>query len=220
MEECVIVLHGLGRSKWAMRPIAKALAKDGYQVWNESYPSTKQSIEKSSIDHIRKGLRFCRNQKAAKIHFVTHSLGGILVRFYLQKRSIAELGHIVMLSPPNKGSEVADFLKDTKLFQWMTGPAGQQLGTDADSMPNQLNKVAAKIGVITGTRSSDPWFSPLIAGQDDGKVSVESAKLEEMSDFLLVQAGHTFIVRKQSVIEQIKYFLRDGGFQHYSGGSQ
>ena len=113
---------------------------------------------------------------------------------------------------PNKGSEVADYLKDTKLYQWVTGPAGQQLGTNSDSLPNRLEAIDATIGVITGKNTSDPWFSPLIPGKDDGKVSVESAKLDEMSDFLVVESGHTFIMRNRLVINQIKYFLKNGKF--------
>jgi len=212
-KECVIVLHGMGRTKFAMRKVEKALAADGYTVWNRSYPSTEKPIETLAAEHISKGLRYCRRSGAGKIHFVTHSLGGILVRQYLQKNTIENLDKIVMLSPPNKGSEIADNLKDLKLYQWMMGPAGQQLGTDANSLPNTLDRIDATVGIITGNSTSDPWFSPFIPGEDDGKVSVKSARLEEMTDFLVVEAGHTFIMSNRSVLEQIRYFLRKGTFK-------
>ena len=212
-KECVIVLHGMGRTKYAMRGVEKELTDAGYRVWNESYPSTKEPIEKLSLEHISKGLGYCRRVGARKVHFVTHSLGGILVRYYLQDNTIDNLGNIVMLSPPNSGSEVADSLKDIKLYQWITGPAGQQLGTGADSLPNTLHRIDATVGIITGKSTSDPWFSPIIPGEDDGKVSVKSARLEEMSDFLVVEAGHTFIMSNRSVLEQICYFLKKGTFK-------
>lgn len=212
-QECVIVLHGMGRTKFAMRKVEKELAVAGYTVWNRSYPSTEKPIETLAAEHISKGLQFCRRAQAEKVHFVTHSLGGILVRYYLQDNTIENLDKIIMLSPPNSGSEIADSLKDIKLYQWMMGPAGQQLGTDANSLPNTLDRIDATVGIITGKSSYDPWFSPFIPGEDDGKVSVKSARLEEMTDFLVVEAGHTFIMSNRSVLEQIRHFLKRGTFK-------
>lgn len=211
-KDCVIVLHGMARTKHSMNIIEETLRQDGYIVWNETYPSTKQKIEVSSVNHIKKGLDFCKQNNTLKINFVTHSLGGILVRYYLQDNSISNLSKIVMLSPPNKGSELADHLKDTKFYQWITGPAGQQLGTTSTSLPNRMDEINATVGIITGNKTNDPWFSPIIPGIDDGKVSVERAKLDEMTDFLVVESGHSFIMRKESVLKQIKYFLKNGKF--------
>lgn len=211
-QECVILLHGMGRTKLSMKIIEDTL-KENYIVFNESYSSTSKSIEDLAGFHIDRGAQFCSDRDSTAVHFVTHSLGGILVRHYLQDHSIKNLGNIVMLSPPNKGSEVADKLKDTYLYQLLTGPAGQQLGTESGSLPNKLNPVNAKIGIIAGNTSLDPWFSPLIPGEDDGKVSVESTKLNEMSDFIVVERGHTFIMRSSVVIKQIEYFLKNGKFE-------
>ncbi len=210
--ECVILLHGLGRTSYSMNKIEDGLTRDGYHVWNETYPSTKEKIETLAVRHIKTGLSFCEAFGPAKIHFVTHSLGGILVRYYLQTRRIPDLGNIVMLSPPNKGSELADHLKDIYFYKILTGPAGQQLGTDSDSIIKQIKPIKGHIGIITGDRSLDPWFSTIIPGEDDGKVSIESAKLAEMSDFLVVDSGHTFIMRSETVIDQVKYFLKNGKF--------
>jgi len=210
--ECVIVLHGLGRTALSMSRIEDALENNNYLVWNESYPSTSDNIEELSDAAVNEGLEFCSSNHAAAIHFVTHSLGGILVRQYLQHNSIAGLGRIVMLSPPNQGSEVADLLNEYSLYHLVLGPAAAQLGTDEDSLVRQLKPVKGEIGIITGDNSLDPWFSPVIPGEDDGKVSVESAKLDEMSDFITVHNGHTFIMRDQRVIKQILYFLEHGRF--------
>lgn len=211
-QECVIVLHGLGRTAWSMSRIEAALSDENYLVWNEGYPSTSDNIETLSNTTIKEGLKFCSVNNTSATHFVTHSLGGILVRQYLQHNSIENIGRIVMLSPPNQGSEVADLLKNYSLYQLVLGPAAGQLGTGEGSLIRQLKPVKGEIGIITGDNSSDPWFSPVIPGEDDGKVSVESAKLEEMSDFITVHNGHTFIMRDNSVINQILYFLKHGSF--------
>lgn len=211
-QECIILLHGLGRTKLAMHPVQKALAQEGYQVWNKSYPSTQEPIEQLASTTITEALSYCRSLDSKRIHFVSHSLGGILIRYYLQNNKPGELGHIVMLSPPNQGSEIVDDLKDNKLFHYLLGPAGQQLGTDQSSIPRQLKPIHAVIGIITGNTSFEPWFSSKIPGPDDGKVSTESAKLAEMRDYLVVENSHTFIMSDAYVIEQIQHFLKHGKF--------
>lgn len=192
--------------------MARALRGEGYRVWNETYPSTRLPVEAMSAPHIDAGLAACREAGGEVIHFVTHSLGGIMIRHYLQDHAIAELGHIVMLAPPNQGSEVTDYLRDKWYYRMATGPAGQQLGTDADSLPNRLGRVDASIGVIAGRRSSDPWFSSRLPGEDDGKVAVERTRLAEMRDFRVVDAGHTFIMNKPEVIGHTLHFLAKGRF--------
>lgn len=214
-EECVIVLHGMGRTRMSMGLIEDALTEEGYRVWNASYPSRSAPVETLAVDAINKGLAFCRQPLSRKIHFVTHSLGGILIRYYLQDHDINELGRIVMLSPPNQGSEVVDALRDNYFYQAAMGPAGLQIGTGEHSLPNELQPIPGDIGIITGNSTSDPWFSPIIPGDDDGKVSVERAKLDEMDDFLVVENGHTFIMRDDVVIRQIMYFLKNGKFERH-----
>jgi len=216
-QECVIVLHGLGRTAYSMSAVEDALVAAGYCVWNRSYPSRTADIEWLAATAVSDGLAYCESQQATRIHFVTHSLGGILVRQYLQDNHIENLGRIVMLSPPNQGSEVADLLKDNAVFRFATGPAGQQLGTGTDSVPLKLEPIPGEIGIIAGSSSSDPWFSPAIPGEDDGKVSVERTRLVEMRDFLVVDSGHTFIMRDQTVIAQIIAFLQHGKFSRGQG---
>ncbi len=214
--ECVVILHGLGRTARAMAPMAKSLRQQGYTVWNNTYPSRKYSVQELAPLAIEPALAFCRQSKADKIHFVTHSLGGILVRQYLQSHNIEEMGRVVMISPPNHGSEVVDRLGHWPLFQRAVGPAGLQLGTLPKGIVHRLEPIAAEVGVITGHVSSDPWFSPMIAGKDDGKVSVASARLTEMRDFLSLPYGHTLISGKRKVIDQTQYFLVNGCFYNAS----
>jgi len=211
--ECVIVLHGLGRTEASMGKIEKALVNNNYLVWNEEYPSREAEIEILAANHLPPGIHQCEQWNADTIHFVTHSMGGILLRQYLQSNKIPGLGKIVMLAPPNHGSEIVDHMKEGSLFQEIMGPAGQQLSTQPSSKPNSLKPIPGIIGIIAGSVTSDPWFAWMFDGPNDGKVSVESTRLDEMADFLVVERGHTFIMKSDDVIEQVLYFLKHGKFK-------
>ena len=211
----VIVLHGMGRTHRSMTRMANRLADDGYMVVNLDYPSTDASIESLSTGIVADTVNACRLERpSAPIHFVTHSLGGILVRYYLQDHHLPPDSRVVMLSPPNQGSELADLLKDFFLYRWLMGPAGQQLGTAEDAIPNRLSPVSVPVGIITGDSSLEPWFSSHVPGPDDGKVSVERARLPEMADFMVVHRSHGFIMNDPLVIAQTIHFLKHGRFKH------
>ena len=210
----VILLHGMGRSCRSMSKLANHLADGGYAVVNLDYPSTGADIETLSSGVVAEAVETCRSKNPeAPVHFVTHSLGGILVRHYLQTHALPPGSRVVMLSPPNRGSEIADMLKDFFLYRWIMGPAGQQLGTSADALPNRLGPVDVPVGIITGDRSLEPWFSIRVPGPDDGKVSVARARLPEMADFLVVHRSHGFIMNSPEVIAQTSHFLRHGKFK-------
>jgi len=210
--ECVVLLHGLGRTRRSMKKIEKRLKGAGFEVWNKGYPSTKKTIKTLTESRIAKAVAFCHGRNASKIHFVTHSLGGIMARMYLQENRLPAGSRIVMLNPPNHGSEVVSRFKKFSTFKWLYGPAGQELGTGLRSTPNRLKPVEADIGVIAGVKSYDPWFSMIIPGKNDGKVSVASTRLNGMNDFITVECGHTFIMNNRDVIEQVVFYLRNGHF--------
>jgi len=210
-EETVVLLHGMGRTKNSMLLLKSRLADAGFNVVSETYPSTEQSI----AEHVRwldNLLVSCCAEKEAGIHFVTHSLGGIVVRLYLSENELPSLGRVVMLSPPNKGSELADYLKDWRIYKFGTGPSGQELGTAADSTPNRIGPVNFELGVITGDATLNPFFSDIIPGPDDGKVSVASARVDGMTDFLVVPHSHAFIMNSADVADQVVAFLKTGAF--------
>ena len=138
--------------------------------------------------------------------------GGCWAKFNAGYNKMPNLGRVVMLSPPNQGSEVVDKLKDFPLFKWLNGPAGQQLGTDKDSLPNSIGPPDYEVGIITGDRSINPILSLLIPGEDDGKVSVKNAKLKGMKDFLVVHKSHPFIMNDENVLKQVTFFIENGVF--------
>ena len=213
--DCVVLLHGLGRTSRSLNKMADALQAAGLSPVNLDYPSRNKPIEELAPETIERGLSRCAQMRARTVHFVTHSMGGVLVRYYLTRHRPENLGRVVMLSPPNRGSEAADHLRDSALYEWFNGPAGQQLITGPDGLPEQLGPVDFPLGVITGNRHSffDAWLAEVIPGADDGKVSVERAKVEGMTDFLVLPYSHPFIMNAEEVIEQTLHFLRLGRFR-------
>jgi len=150
-DECVVLLHGLWRSDNSMNRMEESLAEAGYRVRNIEYESTERPVEVLAEEAVTAGLEACGD--AATVHFVTHSMGGILVRHYLEEKDIDHLGRVVMLGPPNQGSEVIDRYADWPGFEWFSGPAGMQLGTGEASLPRSLGPAHFDVGIIAGNRS-------------------------------------------------------------------
>jgi pimeloyl-ACP methyl ester carboxylesterase len=215
--EYVVLLHGLARSSKSMIPLQKALAKKGYGTCNINYPSTDYSIEYLSETYLPAALKRCVPDDADRVHFVTHSMGGIVLRYYLKNNSMKRLGSVVMLSPPNSGTEVVDKLGNIFIFKALNGPASTQLGTGSDSLPIILGPVHFKLGVLTGSKTTNPILSAMIPGKDDGKVSVQRAQIQGMSDFLVLPHSHPFIMRSKETISQTIYFIEHGRFQKKPG---
>jgi len=195
-----------------MQQLQAALENEKFTVANIDYPSREKSIEALAKTAVANGIDQCREQSADSIHFVTHSLGGILVRQYFQTNDLDRLGRVVMLGPPNAGSEAVDKLKDLPGFELLYGPAGEQLGTSETALPAQLGPVDFELGIIAGSSSINLILSSLIPGQDDGKVSVENTKVEGMSGFVTLPVTHPFMMRNSSVIDETIHFLSYGKF--------
>lgn len=208
--DCVILIHGLGRSGISMRSIEKALIQADYTVVNTQYSAKGKTVSELTQSVIPEALTQCHLD--THIHFVTHSLGGILLREYLSQQTIPKLKRVVMLGPPNQGSEVADTLNNSPLYFILKNEAVLELGTDTNSKPNTLDSIDAELGIIAGNKSINWILSSIIPGDDDGKVSIENTKLDEMVDHIILPTTHTFMIKNKQAIIQIVYFLEHGVF--------
>jgi pimeloyl-ACP methyl ester carboxylesterase len=208
--DSVIVVHGLGRTPVSMTILESRLESAGFRVVSFGYPSNAEPME-ALVDRLQAEVERCCDHEAGEVHFVTHSMGGVLVRSYLSQQPEAHQGRVVMLSPPSQGSELVDAFAASPLLESLLGPAAAQLGTDSTGISSQLGPVRFALGIVTGDRSINPLGSWLIPGPDDGKVSVERARVEG-ADFLVVSATHTFIMNRREVAEEVVNFLRRGRF--------
>jgi len=215
-DECVVLLHGLWRSENSMNRMQESLAAAGYRVQNIEYDSTDKPIEILADEAVTTGLQRCAG--AETVHFVTHSMGGILVRQFLEGHDIDHLGRVVMLGPPNQGSEVIDRYAKWPGFEWISGPAGLQLGTGEASVPRSLGPAHFDVGIIAGNHTINPILSQTLPGADDGKVSVDATRVEGMNDHLEMPVTHVFMMRNTEVIAQVLYYLEHGRFQRMEAG--
>ena len=214
--ETVVLLHGVASPHWTLWPLAARLEREGYRVVNLDYPSRRVAVEELGTTWLPARLRECGADQAERLSFVTHSMGGIVLRQWMATRPrAANLGRVVMLAPPNAGSEVSDRLANFPPYHWLIGVNASRLGTCATALPRSLGPwpdAAPPLGIIAGDHTLNPLFSKWLPGPNDGKVTVASARLEGMADFVVLHHSHTWLAWRTDTARQTVNFLREGRF--------
>jgi pimeloyl-ACP methyl ester carboxylesterase len=211
-QDGVVLLHGISRTTRSLRKMQAAIEAEGYVTLNLGYASRRKALEALAEDIHPAIDRFAENIDGS-MHFVCHSMGGLLARLYLARYRPKRLGRVVMLGTPNGGSEIADRLKALGPYRAFFGPAGQQLGTRRDAGSDALlPPVDYPVGIIAGNRSIYPITSVMLPKPHDGRVSVENTRLDGMTDHVVVGTSHPWLVRNGVAIEQTIAFLKAGQF--------
>lgn len=207
-KDLVVLLHGLGRSPAVMWLLASRLEDAGFQTVRVGYASLQDTPGQILAD-VSRQINACCVRKTRQVHFVGHSLGGLLVRAYLKKNRVPNLGRAVLLGTPNGGTAIVDKLRGSWWFDFL-GPTAKALGTDARSFPRTLDKPNYPVGVIAGKVDNDN--EGLLPGEDDGLVAVASTKFDGLTDFVVVETGHSAMRYHKGVANYTIRFLRTGTF--------
>ena len=188
----VVLIHGLGRSRRSMWLVGLWLKFCGYRVTSIGYPSHRVSIAAAVQQHLNPALEQLEIAPGSQVHFVTHSLGGIVFRAWAAQRDPAfPLGRAVLLAPPNQGSQIIDELRQWGWVRWFLGPVSAELGTNAASTPNTLG----------------------LGSESDGVVTIASAHGEGEADFTLLPTNHATIILQPAVFRAVHRFLQTGSFK-------
>lgn len=207
--KAVILIHGIGRSSKCFSGMASALKQDGYTVIGFDYPSTRVSIQ-NSAEYLHRVIASLENINS--IDVVCHSMGGLLLRAFVMQHKEPRFRRAVMLGVPNKGAQIADFLKKNPLFKAVMGPAGQQLVTGKDSLIDKLPAPDFEFGVLAGGKSAARGYNPLLPGDNDSTVTVASTRLPGASDFILLPVIHSFLMTEKKAVGATRNYLKSGQF--------
>ncbi len=221
-DDTVVLLHGLGRTSFSMARLASELRRDGYNVVNATYASRTHSLETLATEWLPAQLPPC--SAPGRVHFVTHSMGAIVLRMWVNHAAATggvppNLGRVVMLAPPNAGSEIPDRFGAFPPYRWCTGINGARLGTAATAAPRALGgwplrdgTAASALGIIAGNKPINALLAATIPLPNDGKVSVASTHLAGETAHIVLPYSHTWLAWRSPVIGQVRAFLATGQF--------
>lgn len=210
----VVLIHGLGRSRLSLLGLHYWLRRAGYRVVNVGYPSRRIRSAEVVRDYLQPALEKLDLSGGVRVHFITHSLGGIIFRTWAANRAADfPLGQTVLLAPPNQGSEILDHIGHRCWVRAILGPVIDDLQTASATSPRNLGPVPPRTAVIMGNQARIRLFHHLFESESDGIVSVAAAKVKGMAEFLVVPADHTFIMWRSDVFRAVVRFLRHGTFK-------
>ncbi len=203
----VVLLHGMGRTRHMFPALEAALTAEGYEVAALAYPSTRQDLaaHAADLDALLSGL-----EGVERVSFVTHSLGGIVLRRYLADRDAAAPGgqpalhRAVLVAAPNHGAALARMLEEVPAYRLLAGPAGGEI---TPAMLESLPVPAIPFALVAGVSGDGEGYNPLLPGEDDLVVGLEEALLPGAARVLEVREIHTFIADNPATIALVRDFL-------------
>jgi triacylglycerol lipase len=211
--DLVVLIHGLGRSKYSMSMLKFGIQRAGYRVLSVGYPSRDISISEAAANHLGPILAKLEIKPGSRVHFVTHSLGGIVFRAWAAARDPSfPLGRTVLLVPPNQGSEIIDMLQPLRWPRWILGPVVDELGTAQGSTPKTLGTLPPETGVLMGNQATLPLFSHLLGPEHDGLVTTSGGRVEGLTDFIVLPVNHFTVLFKPCVLRAVRHYLQHGSF--------
>lgn len=212
MGDYVVVIHGLGWFRDTLKPTVKYLNQRGYTPVRFTYDSRSPLLEMELVERIDTLIREQCPDPKRRIHFVAHSMGCIVTRLYLKHRQPKRLGRVVLLTPPNQGTELADLVGRSELLKEFFGKGASDLGTHAASLPNSLPAATYAPGIIMGNRSMFAPLSWYLQGPDDGVIRVERGKMPGMGGFIVVPSTHTRLPGASGALREMDHYLQTGKF--------
>ena len=209
----VYVIHGYGGFALQMEKINQGLLKNGYITENYSYFSLSEDLDSLGHDLYRK----VKTDNFDTVSFVTHSMGALVVRSMHQYLTPGEhfpyIFRIVMLAPPNKGTELANGLSNPAL-KYILGTNVEHMRTDSNSYVNKLPVPTCETGIIAGITGTKPWFNPFLKEDNDGIVSLSLTKLGNEKELVIIKATHSIMTQQKNVIKLITHFMKTGSFKN------
>ncbi|MGA2624642.1 MAG: hypothetical protein ABSF91_12360 [Bacteroidota bacterium] len=209
----VYLIHGYGSSTLLLKSIENYLKKNGFETVNYSYHSIRDDIRKTGHNLYNQ----IKQDRIDTVSFVTHSMGALVMRalltYSIKDSSFPTIYRIVMITPPNHGTEIADFFSSSSIFKFFLGPNVENMKTDSNSLANRLPlPLKSQVGIIVGEKSDSTGYNPFIKGSNDGYVTPDEAKLGMEKDFRIIYKSHTLITQSKKTRRLVLSFLRNGTF--------
>ncbi len=210
--ENVVLVHGILRGSSSMNKIKIEFIRQGFSVTGFDYTKKDGSIEEISDSLHKKIKKFPKG----KIHFVTHSMGAVIVRSYISKYKPRNIGRVVMIAPPNNGSVYAAVLLHLPFFEKIFGRSGMDIAEGENCIVNSLPVPEFEFGVIAGGTGYEIGLNPFLKGDNDGTVLLKETIIEGMADFMQIKGQHSFLLFNNEVISESINFIKNGKFQKKS----
>ena len=214
-----IIFHGIYGESKDLQHISNILNVKGYPVVNIQYPTTTHPIEEMTEKYITpviekqiKNLNILNSnlktedQKNLKINFIVHSMGSVLLRYYLKNHKIDNMGKVMFISPPSHGSPLSDNpISDS--IPYFLGPAVSQIKTDKNSFINTLGEPDYQCYILIGDHSDNFLYSFIIPGKDDGMIPFSTAGLQSCSMKVIINTTHTSILESEDTFREIENYF-------------